>query len=44
MGVPGTNCSQKKFGKFFGLKKGDLVPGYIPKKNLENFLASKKGI
>jgi hypothetical protein len=27
MVVPGTKCSQKKFGKFFGLKKGDLVPG-----------------
>jgi hypothetical protein len=27
MVVPGTNCSQKKIGKFFGLKKGDLVPG-----------------
>jgi hypothetical protein len=27
MVVPSTNCSQKKFGKFLGLKKGDLVPG-----------------
>jgi hypothetical protein len=27
MVVPGTKCSQKKFGKFFRLKKWDLVPG-----------------
>jgi hypothetical protein len=27
MAVPGTKCSQKNFGKFFDLKKGDLVPG-----------------
>jgi hypothetical protein len=32
MVVPGTKYSQKKFGKFFGRKKGDLVPGKIPKK------------
>jgi hypothetical protein len=33
MVVPGTKCSKKKFEKFFGPKKGDLVPGKIPKKN-----------
>jgi hypothetical protein len=27
MVVPGAKYSQKKFGKFFGLKKGDLVSG-----------------
>jgi hypothetical protein len=32
MVVPGTKCSRKKFGKFFGPKKGDLEPGKIPQK------------
>jgi hypothetical protein len=27
MVVSGTNCSQKNFKKYFGFKKGELVPG-----------------
>jgi hypothetical protein len=32
MVVPGTDCGQKNFEKFFGPKKGDLEPGQITKK------------
>jgi hypothetical protein len=38
MVVPGTNCSQKKFEKFFGSKKGVLVLGKIPKKKFFRIL------
>jgi hypothetical protein len=37
MVVPDTNCSQKKFEKFSGPKKGDLVPHKVQEKD------SKKG-
>jgi hypothetical protein len=38
MVVPGTNCSQKEFGKFFGPKKGQYRDKY-PKKNFYEFFS-----